>query len=137
MATERPVAGGKRDMGVNAAVEYVAIHRENVGWSGGVLHELIGGREAAVLDRVNLIVSNRAHARQDHCIPYALFLRHALEAGEQVRVVFEAQEDNALELSGDCRDFRNGAAVRPFVFRRIYRPRDVSFRLLGASKRDG
>jgi hypothetical protein len=66
-----------------------------------------------------------------------LFLRHQVETGKQVRVVFEAEDNHALELTGDGVNVGDRILVRPCVLAGIRRAGNFFFHLLGGREKCG
>jgi hypothetical protein len=122
---DKPVAAfttlfGQRHVGVNAAVDHVAIHAHDVGRLAGVLRENVLGREIAVAHRVDVIVPNRSRAGEDHGVSDIVLLHHVFEALEQIGFEFEPQHDDALKLAldgvgvGDFVAVEHGVVIRRF-----------------------
>ena len=123
----------QRDVGVNLAVDYVAVHGDQVRGRGRVLHEHILGGERPIAHLVHLVTADGAGGRQDHRVPNLLLLHHLFDARQQVHIELEAQDHHPLEVPGNRVDIRHLVAVGLGVTLRRGRPvHDFSARLLGA-----
>src|ERR1039457_4876117 len=101
MAAVRLVGGGQGDVRVDDAVGDEAAHAEYVSRPGGILHEDVLGGEGAVADLVDLVAAYRPHAGQDDGVGDLLLLDDFLEAGKQVGIELEAEDDDAIKLGRD------------------------------------
>src|ERR1035441_2859439 len=119
MAAERLVGGGQGDVRVDDAVGDEAAHAEYVGRPGGILDEDVPRGEGAVANLVDLVAAHRPHTGQDDGVRDLLLLHHFLEAGQQVGIELEAQDDDAIELGGDRVDVGYLFAQALGVVRRV------------------
>ncbi len=94
-------------MGADPAIDDIAVHAGEVGGGGGVTEEEVLRRKGAIADDMHVIPFDRADARKNHGIANLLLLHHSLQSSQQIGLVFETQNHDALELPAQGQYFRD------------------------------
>ena len=119
----------QRYVRMNSAVDDVSIHADQIRRLSWIAHESIVRGHGTVGHLVYLVAAYRAHSAQDDAILDVLLLHHLLHAGEQIRLVFEAQNHNAIEVTGDGKNIWNCGRVLLGVVGGIWRAVDDGLRV--------
>ena len=120
MAGERMIVIGQRQVRMDAPVQHVAVHADQVSRVRRVLYVGVHGREIAIADAMDLVSPHRADGGENDGVLDLLVGNGFPETGQQIGLVLEAQDDDALELGRRGVDIRDVRAVGlgVVVFRR-------------------
>src|ERR1700722_12615073 len=105
VAGDHFVRRGQGHVRMKLALDDVTIHAYQVSGFGGILHVGIARGHRPIADLMNLIAAYRSKGRENDPVSDVLLLHHFLHTGEQVSLVFETENDNAIEVT------RNGVDV--------------------------